>query len=117
MMITLPQKSYQENLKNNLLVQEKALKDAYSLQFQQNKKLQELLKMEKKLQKIYLIYYNLLIAQDLWKAHSQILSIIFLKEFIKINVNKDTMIKNVKFAELNLCIATLSLNRQTLKII
>ena len=73
--------------------------------------------MEKKLQKIYLIYYNLLIAQGLWKAYSQILSIIFLKEFIKINVNKDTMIKNVKLAELNLFIATLSLNTQTLMII
>ena len=25
--------------------------------------------MEKKLQKIYLTFYNLLIAQDLWQAH------------------------------------------------
>ena len=30
------------------------------------------------LQKIYVTYYNLLIAQDLWQAHHQILSIIFL---------------------------------------
>ena len=30
------------------------------------KKLQELMKMEKKLQKIYVIFYSLLIAQDLW---------------------------------------------------
>ena len=52
--------------------------------------------MEKKLQKIYLTYYNLLIAQDLWQAHFQILSIIFLKDFIEINVNTDMMIKNVK---------------------
>ena len=28
------------------------------------------------------ISYNLLIAQDLWQAHYQILSIILLKEFI-----------------------------------
>ena len=48
-----------------------------------------------KLQKIYLTYYNLLKAQDLWQAHHQILSIIFLKDFIKLNVNTDTMIKNV----------------------
>ena len=49
--------------------------------------------MEKKLQKIYLIYYNLSIVQDLWQVHYQIMSIIFLKEFMKLNVNMDTMIK------------------------
>ena len=37
--------------------------------------LQKLIKMEKKFQKIYLTYYNLLIAQDLLQAHYQILSI------------------------------------------
>ena len=63
--------------------------------------------MEKKLQKIYLTYYNLLIMQDLWQAHYQILSLIFLKEFKKIT---DTMIKNVKLAELNIGIATVFLN-------
>ena len=63
--------------------------------------------MEKKLQKIYLTHCNLLIAQDLWHAHYQILPIIVLKEFIKLNVNKDMMIKTVKFAELNISIATL----------
>ena len=73
--------------------------------------------MEKKLQKIYLTYYNLLIAQDLWQAHYQILSIIFLKEFIKLNVNRNTMMKNVKLAELNVNIATVFLNTQTLKMI
>ena len=49
--------------------------------------------MEKKLQKIYLRYYNLLIVQDLWQAHFQILSIIFLKKFIELNVNLDMKIK------------------------
>ena len=49
--------------------------------------------MEKKLPKIYLIYHNLLIAQDLWQAHYRILSLIFLKEFIELNVNTDMMIK------------------------
>ena len=43
------------------------------------------MKMEKKLQKIYFTYYNLLKAQDLWEAHYQILSIIFLEEFIELN--------------------------------
>ena len=49
--------------------------------------------MDNELQKIYLTYYNLLIAQDLWQVHFKILSIIFLKEFIKLNVNTDTMTK------------------------
>ena len=49
-----------------------------------------------KLQKIYLPYYNLLIAQNLWQAHYQILSIISLKEFIELNVYSDMTIKNLK---------------------
>ena len=73
--------------------------------------------MEKKLQKIYPTDYNLLIVQDLWQAHNQILLIIFLKEFIKLNVNKDTMIKNVKLVELNKNTATAIANIQTLKMI
>ena len=52
--------------------------------------------MENKLQKVHLGYYNLLIAQNLLQAHYQILSIMFLKEFIKLNVNMDAIIKNVK---------------------
>ena len=66
--------------------------------------------MEKKLQKIYLTYHNLLIVQDLWQAHYEILSIIFLKEFIELNVNTDIIIKNVKLLELNISIATVFLN-------
>ena len=73
--------------------------------------------MEKKLQKLYLTYYNLLIAQDLWQAHYQILSLIFLKELVKLNVNTDTMIKNVKPAESNINIATVFLNTQTVQMI
>ena len=58
--------------------------------------------MEKKLQKLYLTDYNLLTAQDSWQVHYQILLIILLKEFIKLNVQ--TVIYAV-------------LNSQTLKII
>ena len=58
-----------------------------------------------------------MIAQDLWQAHYQTLSIVFLKELIKLNVNRDTMIENVKLAELNINIATAFLNTQTLKMI
>ena len=46
-------------------------------------RLDELIKMEKNLQKVYLKYHYLWIAQDLWQAHYQILSIIFLREFIE----------------------------------
>ena len=62
--------------------------------------------MEKKLQKIYVTQNNLLIAQDLWQAHYKILSIIFLKEFIELNVNLDRMVKNVKHLKLNVSITT-----------
>ena len=72
--------------------------------------------MEKKLQKIYLTYYNLLMAPALWQGHYQILTIIFLKEFIELNVNTDMMIKNLKLLELNLSIATVFFNTQTLEI-
>ena len=74
-------------------------------------------KMEKKLQKPYLIDFNLLITQDLYQAHYQILLVILLKEFIKLNLNMDTVIKNVKLAELNKKNTSASLNAQTLKII
>ena len=71
----------------------------------EKKRLEGLIKMEKKIQKKYLTYYNLLIVQDLRQGHYQILSIIFLKEFIKLNVNMDMMIRNVKLVELNISIA------------
>ena len=62
--------------------------------------------MERKLQKNYTTDDNLLITSDLWQAHYQILSIIFLKDFTKLNLNMDTMIKNIKLEELNANIAT-----------
>ena len=46
------------------------------------KKVTRIDKNGKKIQKLYLTNYNLLIAQDLWQAHYQIFLIIFLKEFI-----------------------------------
>ena len=73
--------------------------------------------MEKKLQKIYLTHYNLLRAQDLLQVHYQILSIIFLNEFLELNINSDTMIKNVKHMELNISIATVFLNTQIINLI
>ena len=73
--------------------------------------------MKKKLQKIYATYCNLLIVLDLWQVHYQVLPIIFLREFIELNVNLDTIIKNVKNMELNISIATVFLNTQILKMI
>ena len=73
--------------------------------------------MEKKLQKIYITYKSLLIAQDLWEAYYEILAIIFLNEFIELNVDMNMMIKIVKLVELNISIATASLNIQTFKMI
>ena len=73
--------------------------------------------MEKKLQKIYLTHYNLLRAQDLLQVHYQILSIIFLNEFLELNINSDTMIKNVKHMEVNISIATVFLNTQIINMI
>ena len=55
---------------------------------------------------MYLTYHNLLIAQDLLQAHYHIFSIMFLKEFIELNVNLDMMTENVKLMELNMSIAT-----------
>ena len=63
---------------------------------------------------IYSTDYNLLTAQSLWQAYYQILSIIFLKEFIKLNGNKDTILKNLKLVELNKSIAAVFLNTHAL---
>ena len=73
--------------------------------------------MEKTLQKPYPMDYTLLIVQDLWQAHYEILLIIFLKEFIKLNVNMNIIIKNVKRAWSNTTVTSVVLNIQTLKII
>ena len=66
-------------------------------------------KMEK-MQKQYPTDYILLIVQDLWQTYYQILLIIMLQEFIRLNVNTDMKIKNVKLTELSTKIATAFLN-------
>ena len=79
------------------------------------KKLKELVKVQKKLQKPQPTDYNLLIAKNLWQAHYQILLIILLKELIKLNANMDMVAKNVKRVGLNTRIASAVLNTQILK--
>ena len=66
--------------------------------------------MEKKLQKPYLTDYSLLIVQVLWQAHYQILLIILLKEFMKLDLNMGMMMKNVNHAESNTKIVIVVLN-------
>ena len=66
-------------------------------------------KMEK-MQKQYPTDYILLIVQDLWQTYYQILLIIMLQQFIRLNVNTDMKIKNVKLTELSTKIATAFLN-------
>ena len=65
--------------------------------------------MDKKGEDVYLTYCNLLIVQDLWQVLYQIMSIIFLKEFIELSLNLETMVKNVKHVELNISIASLKI--------
>ena len=67
-----------------------------------------------KLQKPYLKNYNLLIVQDLWQAHYQILLPNFLEEFMKSYANIDMIIKNANHVELNTKIISVVLNTQTL---
>ena len=50
--------------------------------------------MEKELEKPYLTNCNLLISQNLWSVHYQIMFIILLKEIIKLNANMGMVIKN-----------------------
>ena len=76
-----------------------------------------MIKREQKSQKIYLTDCNLLIVQNLWQAHYKLLLIISLKEFMELNVNMDSIIKNVKLVELNTKIVGAFQNTQTLKII
>ena len=40
-------------------------------------------------------------TQDLWQAYYQVLLIILMNKFIKLTVNTDMIIKNVKRLELN----------------
>ena len=58
---------------------------------------------------------NLLITQDLRQAHYQILSIILLKEFIRLSVNTDMIISNVERVQLNTKIMRAVLNTQNFK--
>ena len=44
-------------------------------------------------QKLYPTDYNLLVVQDLWETDQQIWLIILPKEFIKLNVNMDMIVK------------------------
>ena len=72
---------------------------------------------EKIIKKIYLTYYNLLIGKICGKLIIKSCQIIVIKKLIALNVNWDTIIKNVKLAELHTKYVTVFLNTQTLKMI
>ena len=73
--------------------------------------------MDKKLQK-NISYILQFINSARFKASSlPNLVIIDLKDFIKLNVNWNMIVKNVKLVELNITIATVFSNIQTLKMI
>ena len=55
--------------------------------------------------------------QGLWQAYYQIMLVILLNEWIKLNVNMDSAIKKMMLAELNTKIANAFLNTQTFKMI
>ena len=55
-------------------------------------------------------------VQELWQAY-QILSIIFLKQIIELNINTETMMKNLKLVELDKKYQTVSMNTHLLKMI
>ena len=74
-------------------------------------------KNENKLQKQYLRDYNLLIVEDLQQGHYQILLIILLNEFVKLNIKMNMVIKTAKYVEVNTDITTAFLNALTEKMI
>ena len=57
--------------------------------------------MEKKSQKPYLTNYNFLITRELSQYRYQLLLMILLKKFIKLNANMPMIIKNAKRVKLN----------------
>ena len=70
--------------------------------------------MGKKLQKTYPTNYNLLILQDLWQGHYEILLIVLLKELIKLNANMGVIKKAKRGTNRKILIAVL--NTQPFKI-
>ena len=66
--------------------------------------------MEKKLQKKKCYILQFIDSARFMASSSSILLIIFLKEFIELNGNSDSMIKYVKHMELNISTVTVFLN-------
>ena len=69
--------------------------------------------MEKKLQNKYYTFNDLLMAQDLWQAHYQNLSIILQTELINLNVNMDKK-KSETCENKYIKIASVFLNTETM---
>ena len=93
MIITLLKKELEEELKKQFTCFRENIEKYITLTVPIEKEVTRTDKNGKGITKTYLTYYKLLIAQNLWQTHYQILSIVFLKEFIELNVNMDMMIK------------------------
>ena len=109
-------KELEEEFEKNISLREnskKYISSSVALQ----KEVQELIKMEKKWQKPYPTDYNLLIEENFWRVHYQILWIMWMKEVITLNINMDIRIKNVKLVEFNTTTATAFLNKHIFKMI
>ena len=95
-------KELAEQFKSNSLIQEKTLENTVPIK----KDVTRINKNGEEDAKHDPTYYNLLIVKDLQQARYQILSIILLKELIKLELNTGTITKNLKLSDLSVSIAT-----------
>ena len=67
-------------------------------------KLQELIKKEKKSQKLYLTDYNLLIAQDLWQANHHLAEGIYRIKYKYQHNDKEYGTQGIKYKDCECCL-------------
>ena len=82
--------------------------------------LKGLIKMKKKLQKPYLTYYDILIAQDLWQPHYQLIILLndnLTERISKLSCKYERGNKKCKTCGIKYKVVSALLNIQTLKMI
>ena len=87
-----------ESLKVSLNILEKIQESTklVSRKVPTEKYIKNLIKMVMRVLQMFLTKWNLLIVQDLWQVHYQILLIIMQKEFVKLNVKTAIVFLNMK---------------------
>ena len=108
MIIILSKKSQQINLKNNSFNQEKTLENTWPSQFHQNKKLRELIKMEKKKKMAYILHF--IDSARFMASYLSKLVTNFFEEVHKIKCKHGNNDKKCETLKLNVSIATAFLN-------